>query len=278
MQPQPSRVATLIGLLLIGTASADDSPPTEQAVCAQLQGSWQLIYSETDGNAKPIEDVAKVRVTIDGNTHTVQVGEATPAEKIPFAIDVANQPMTSTDTLPNGQTIRGIFRVEGDILVSCVGAADAQAPTDFSTKPDSGRTLRVFRRAGAETKEKAIADELARFEGKWEFHTLTIGGNPIPLDSLKGIVLQIEPGGRFTLTDPTATYRGIYIVDPTATLKIIDVLFIAGPEAGKISRGVYSLEGDTYTVSMGMAGDERPKILDSPAGTTHAFETLKRIP
>jgi uncharacterized protein (TIGR03067 family) len=258
-----------------GMASADE-PDARAKEREAFRGSWALIYAETDGKPADAEAIAGVVVTFDGETHSVRKGDHVFHNGMPFTIDAAASPKAVEDQIGGGKVIRGIYRIEGDTLLSCVGAVDAERPEAFGTKEGSGRTLRIFRRLRGEgdAKARAIADEEKAFEGTWVFESLEIGGKALPAELLKGSTMLCE-ADRFTMTDGLATHAGRFVVDPAASPKTIDVIFTEGPNRGHIARGVYTLEGDTYTIAVGMAGAARPsKVEGGPGG--HAFEVLKR--
>jgi uncharacterized protein (TIGR03067 family) len=125
-------------------------------------------------------------------------------------------------------------------------------------------------------KETAVKKELQRFHGTWVFTLINIGGTDVPAEQVKGAKLVIE-GNRFTVTDPTATYRGTFKVDPAAKPKTIDMTFTEGPEKGKTTQGIYELEGDVYKVCVDVAGKGRPTEFVSKPGSGHVFELLKRV-
>ena len=121
-----------------------------------------------------------------------------------------------------------------------------------------------------------VEEELKRFEGTWRYETTVVEGLVLPDGHLKDARLILQ-GDRFEMTDPMANYRGTFTVDPTSNPKTIEVRFTEGPEAGKTSKGIYELEGDTYKVCIGLAGRERPKVFASEPGSGHALQVLRRV-
>lgn len=111
-----------------------------------IEGTWQLVSATNDGKDTPAEVVKKVRVVIKDGKHSVYFGTDVAVKEIPFAVDETTSPKTTTDTLPDGTTIKGIYKLDGDTLTSCVAAAGKERPTVFESKPGSGHTLRVFKR------------------------------------------------------------------------------------------------------------------------------------
>ena len=140
--------ARLLIALAAGIALAADAPK-EEAVRKELerfQGAWQLVSAETDGKQAPEEQVKMIKVVIKGSKHTVFFGEEPIVKDTPFMIDPTKKPKQSTDTLPDGKEIRGIYELDGDTLKSCVGGIGKERPTEFTAKAGTGQTLQVFKR------------------------------------------------------------------------------------------------------------------------------------
>jgi uncharacterized protein (TIGR03067 family) len=142
------RYAVLILVATAGASLAADAK--EDAVKAELetlQGTWQLVSVETEGKAPPEDLIKTIRVVIAASKHTVHVGDQVPARDIPFTIDPAKKPKETTDKLPDGTEIKGIYELDGDTLKSCVAPPGKDRPTEF--KGTGGNTVRVFKRVKA---------------------------------------------------------------------------------------------------------------------------------
>jgi len=208
----------------------------------------------------------------------VMVGDREVAHEVPFTIDPTTTPRSVTDTIGEGRQIRGIYKLEGDSLTSCVARIGEDRPGEFDSKPGSGHTLRVFRRVKDrdEGRARAVEAELKRFEGTWRYESTVVGGRRLADEGFKDTRLILK-GGTFELIDSTGTHRGSFAVNPASTPRTIDVTFTDGPQAGKVARGIYELGGDTYTVCVGLAGRDRPKELTSEPDSGHVLQVLKRV-
>ena len=111
-----------------------------------IYGTWQHVSSEKDGLSTPSEVVDQIRVVIKDSKHTVHFGDTVIVHDIPFVSDSSVTPHTTTDFLPDGHQIHGIYHLDGDTLTSCTAETDAPRPTAFAAEAGTGWTLRVFRR------------------------------------------------------------------------------------------------------------------------------------
>ena len=174
-------LAVFYGLIMVMPGSrsraADESPAVKEEL-ARIQGTWQLVYAESDGKSTSGERIQGVRVEFKGNTHSVYNGDKLVVHDVPFTLDPTATPTTSDDTINDGpdqgKQFHGIYELAGDTLASCVARVGEDRPKKFATTPGSGHTFRVFKRVrpGEDPKEKAVRDELIRFGGTWLFAEL----------------------------------------------------------------------------------------------------------
>jgi uncharacterized protein (TIGR03067 family) len=111
---------------------------------ARLQGTWQLISSETDGEKMPKAKVMQIRVVFKGGKHiTYQAGKVVN-EGTAFTIDPTTKPKRAEDTLKDGTKVKAIYQLDGNTLRNCIAPSGKDFPTEFSSK--EGQTLSVFKR------------------------------------------------------------------------------------------------------------------------------------
>lgn len=118
-------------------------------------------------------------------------------------------------------------------------------------------------------------DQLRSLEGSWEFEALEVSGYSIPPGAFANSKMLMD-GDRFRMESPEADYEGIFNIDVDQTPHLIDIEFVAGPEAGNWAHGIFDLKGDDLTICLGLTGVPRPTEFASTSDSGHALETLRR--
>ena len=119
-------------------------------------------------------------------------------------------------------------------------------------------------------------DRLRSMEGIWEFRSLEVDGSAMPGSMLANSRLLID-GDRFRMESPEANYEGIFTIDVEQAPQHIDIDFVEGPEVGNRCRGIFQLDGDHFTICLGLVGAQRPERFETSRGSGHALEELVRV-
>ena len=112
-------IVSAVAIAIVATCCMADEDAVK-VEAKKLEGTWQLVSAVKDGKATPDEVVKKIRVVIKDGKHTVYFGDDVVAKEIPFTIDPTKNPKTTLDKLPDNKEIKGIYKLEGDKLTSCV--------------------------------------------------------------------------------------------------------------------------------------------------------------
>jgi uncharacterized protein (TIGR03067 family) len=118
---------------------------------------------------------------------------------------------------------------------------------------------------------------LRDLEGSWRIAELEIDGQSVPAAMSVETRILID-GDRFRTESPEGTYEGVFSIDAEVTPPHFTIQFVAGPEAGGSSLGIYRIDGpDQLTLCLGLAGASRPTSFATRAGSGHALERLSRV-
>ena len=131
--------------------------------------------------------------------------------------------------------------------------------------------------AGLVAEDDAKKD-LEALNGTWKYESVTFGGQKLPADALKKAAFVFKDG-KYTSINPEGKEEetGTVKVDPSKKPKTIEFDITSGKDKGKKQLGIYTLEGDNFTLCMGMPGeDQRPTKLESAKGSKTVLAVMKR--
>jgi uncharacterized protein (TIGR03067 family) len=246
-----------------------------------FQGSWAMISLQINGEKVSEAQVKTGRLVVEGDRYTPTLG--TNSSMSTYKLDTTASPstidFTFVDGPQKGKTVKGIYAFDGETLRICRGLTEADArPSVFAAPEDSGALVVVWKRAkgGSPAESDAAKAEYARFEGTWSYESVEVEGKAVPDDVLKTRKLILK-GNQFTLQQQSPPDQGTFKVDVSKSPKTIDVTFTGGPEMGRVSLGIYELEGDVCRVCIGLVDKPRPTTFISTPNSGHVLEVLKRL-
>lgn len=155
----------------------------------------------------------------------------------------------------------------------------AQLAKDNTQAKLADAQLAVAREAGFASWPKLVRhiEQLRGLEGDWRIASLELEGAAAPAPMIAHSRILFD-GDRFRTESPEGTYEGRFAIDTEAEPPTIDIEFVAGPEAGNTSRGIYRLDGaDSLTLCLGLVGSSRPREFTTKPGSGHALERLTRV-
>ena len=114
----------------------------------KLQGTWVMVRGETDGQALPPETVKSARLVIEGNRHTVTVGNDKMVGT--HHLDSTTKPKSidtrDTEGPFKGMTLHGIYRLRGDEFTVCFAGPDKRRPKKFTTEASEAVLLHTWKK------------------------------------------------------------------------------------------------------------------------------------
>ncbi len=268
-----------------------------------LEGDWRFISVEIDGGAVPAPMAGHARMLIDGDRFRMESPEG-DYEGV-FTIDVDADPaqidIEFIEGPEAGNWSYGIYRLDGDDLLLCLGLTGAPRPVRFATKAGSGHALERLRRSSAArpanvdggrrkspaapAPEPAPVDEtafaltltplLTRLQGEWAPVTLITDGQPLA-------AAMLSYGSRTMRGNETKVIFGGQVMvhakirlDESPTPIAVDYLNV-GRGAKTVTLGIMELHGDLARFCTAPAGGPRPAAFSSDPGSGRIFSEWKR--
>ena len=123
----------------------------------------------------------------------------------------------------------------------------------------------------------ADAHDNQSLQGDWIPIKAELGGKPMPDAVLKTIRLKLADG-IYDVLAAGEPDKGTYEVDAAAAPKSMVIKGTKGPNKGRSIPAIYERAGETLRIcyDLSLAGAQRPKDFQSPAGTRLYLVTYQR--
>jgi uncharacterized protein (TIGR03067 family) len=134
----------------------------------KLSGTFEVTVFEENGKKRSAEELKKMKVVQKGAEWTFTEGTDQTEGKDTVFPDKSPRQINSLYTRgpDEGQTVLGIYKIEGDTITYCWAKSGKERPTEFATKESSGHTLMTLKRVKPEEKDKDKAKDKDKPEKK----------------------------------------------------------------------------------------------------------------
>ena len=124
----------------------------------------------------------------------------------------------------------------------------------------------------------AIQKDRNQIAGTWQIQVLEINGNRSAGEDVKHLTVVNGADGTWSLrSDGNEIARGTTSIDPSQSVKTIDIQPTSGQDQGKTYRGIYELGKTTRKLCFAPAGKDRPADFTTNAENQHIFVKFKRL-
>jgi uncharacterized protein (TIGR03067 family) len=145
------QLVTLLGVILTPTcvAPAADGPRPEETEYKRLDGTWRVVSSEKDGAEQPPDQIPdRLLLTFTAGNFERGGGPRGTVQRLDTTTTPKQVDYRHAGT---GKDVRGIYLVEGDVLVECVAPPGADRPKSFTSVKGSGHALTMYKRVKKKT-------------------------------------------------------------------------------------------------------------------------------
>ena len=146
-------ILSLAPLVAPAQTAADTKEEAIKKDHLAIEGTWQAISVEVNGNSVGADDVKKIRIDNGRDGEWTILVEGKDVAEGTSTIDPTVTPKTidfkTTKGANAGETTYGIYELTGKTRRICYAEPGRPRPADFSAGAGSGRILAVFERVEA---------------------------------------------------------------------------------------------------------------------------------
>ncbi len=110
--------------------------------------------------------------------------------------------------------------------------------------------------ANGDSKAELAKADAKKLQGAWVMVGLEIDGTVISETKIKGTTLEIK-GDKYIVKTGGKAREVRFALDASKKPKEIDLFFPDPPNADKLHRGIYLIDGDTFKMCKAQAADQR---------------------
>jgi uncharacterized protein (TIGR03067 family) len=123
--------------------AADKAEDVNKKALEALQGEWNVKSAVREGEERPAAELEKVKLKVAGDTFTIaEDGKDRPAK---VKIDATRKP-SEIDLTHDSDTMKGIYKLEGDTFTICLSRPGVDRPKEFKSDAGSKTFLVVFKK------------------------------------------------------------------------------------------------------------------------------------
>lgn len=234
-----------------------------------IQGHWQVVSQEVEGNVLVEKNVGAEWVELQGNVFRMKhAGTETVTQRL-FELNPigSNRQIDLFGTQDRAHEGTGIYSLDGDNLKLCIAPPDQARPQDFSSKSGPRYIVTVLRR---------VLSDAELMQGRWRMVSQKFADQEIVLEQLPRWVVFENDRIRnllaiFGVNENQLANEQFFKLNPATKIPQIDVY--RQSEHQLEWHGIYRLDQNSLTLCLTSANTPRPTEFTSSA-ETQAFITV----